>query len=118
MRASHKVLMQVDGKALLIAGNPQWILDQQLRPHLLHIFSIVIIASIDYLKLYIILLFKKLAPSLLWAEMDMNSMKTTHSGIDYTTLFTTVIETCGHSISLVFKFRLVHYIQRRDLTGS
>jgi hypothetical protein len=82
VRASHKVLMQVDGKALLIAGNPQWILDQQLRPHLLHIFNIVIIiASIDYLKLYIILLFKKLAPSLLWAEMD--SMKTTHSASDF-----------------------------------
>jgi hypothetical protein len=43
MHAGHKVLMEVDNNILLISIDPQWILDQQLRPHLIHFKKIVII---------------------------------------------------------------------------
>jgi hypothetical protein len=33
VRAGHKVLMEVELNILLIAGDSQGILDQQLRPH-------------------------------------------------------------------------------------
>jgi hypothetical protein len=34
VHAGHKVLTEVDDNILLIVANPQWILDQELRPGL------------------------------------------------------------------------------------
>jgi hypothetical protein len=50
----HKVLMEVDDSISLIFGNPQGILNQQLRPcpiHILNIFTILIDNILfDYFK--------------------------------------------------------------------
>jgi hypothetical protein len=39
----HKVLMEVYNNNELIVGNAKWILDQQLMPHPIHLFNIIII---------------------------------------------------------------------------
>jgi hypothetical protein len=36
VHASHKVLIEFEDNILLIVGNPQAILNQQLRPHPIH----------------------------------------------------------------------------------
>ncbi len=41
MRADRKVLMEVDGKSLLIVDDPQGILDQQLRPCPIHLLLLL-----------------------------------------------------------------------------
>ncbi len=61
-RTARKVLMEVDNHSLLIFGDPQGILGQQLRPRLLNIviiiiIIIVIIILIKYFKIHIIKLF-------------------------------------------------------------
>jgi hypothetical protein len=48
MRAGHKVSMEVDDKILLIVGDPQGILDQQLGPCQVHFFNIIIIVENIY----------------------------------------------------------------------
>jgi hypothetical protein len=37
VHAGHKVLVDVDGNILLTVGDPEVILDQQLRPHPIHL---------------------------------------------------------------------------------
>jgi hypothetical protein len=44
VRASHEVLMEVDDNCALIVGNPQGILDLQLRPRPMHLLNIIIIS--------------------------------------------------------------------------
>jgi len=46
-RADHKVLTEVDDNILQIVGNQQWILDQQLRPHSIHLLNIMIIILVN-----------------------------------------------------------------------
>jgi hypothetical protein len=46
MRASHKVLMEVDDYILLISGDPQGILDQQLRPQQVYELTYLFIISL------------------------------------------------------------------------
>jgi hypothetical protein len=43
MDAGNKVLIDVDDNTLLAVGNPQLILDQQLKPHPIHLLIIIII---------------------------------------------------------------------------
>ncbi len=57
MRAGHKVLVDVDGNILLIVGDLEGILDQQPRPHPIHLLNIIICVLINHFKLYIIKLF-------------------------------------------------------------
>ncbi len=45
--------MEFDDNILLIVGDPQWILDEQLRPHMIHVLNIIIIL-LNYISLYII----------------------------------------------------------------
>jgi hypothetical protein len=52
MRASHKVLMEVDENILPTVVNIKWILYQQLRPHQVHLLNIIIIILINYIKLF------------------------------------------------------------------
>ncbi len=42
MHAGHEVLMEVDDNIVLIVGDQQGILDQQLRPHIIHLLNIII----------------------------------------------------------------------------
>jgi hypothetical protein len=59
MRAGHEVLKEFDDNILLIVGDPQEILELQLRPHPIHLLNIttnVIIILINYIKLCIIIL--------------------------------------------------------------
>ena len=35
------VLMEVDDDSAMIVGDPQWILGQMLRPHLIHLSNII-----------------------------------------------------------------------------
>ncbi len=46
MRAGHKVSMEVDDNVLLIVGDAQGILDQQLGPRQVHFFNIIIIIKL------------------------------------------------------------------------
>jgi hypothetical protein len=48
----HKVLMKVDDNILPIVGDPLGILDQQLRPRIIHFLNIMSI-KINYIKVYI-----------------------------------------------------------------
>ncbi len=41
MCTGHKVLMEVDDNPLIIIGDPQGILDQQLSPHSMHLSNIL-----------------------------------------------------------------------------
>jgi hypothetical protein len=59
VHCGHVVLMKVEGNALLIAGDPRGILDQQLRPHPIHLL-IMIIMLIKYFNLFLIEPFQKL----------------------------------------------------------
>jgi hypothetical protein len=43
VRTSHKVLMEVEDNCALIVSDPQGILDQQLRPHPIHVLNIIFI---------------------------------------------------------------------------
>ncbi len=45
--------MEVDDNILLIVGGQQEILDQQLKPHLIHLINIIMFI-INYIKFYII----------------------------------------------------------------
>ncbi len=40
VRAGNKVLVKVDNNSVLIVGDPQGILSQQLRPHAIHLLII------------------------------------------------------------------------------
>jgi len=51
--AGHKVLLEVYNNNVLIVGNAKFILDQQLMPHPIHLFSIIIIL-VNYTKMNII----------------------------------------------------------------
>jgi hypothetical protein len=42
VHAGHEVLMEVDDNIVLIVGDQQGILDQQLRPHIIHLLNIII----------------------------------------------------------------------------
>jgi hypothetical protein len=53
VRAGHEVLMEADDTILLIFGDPQGILNQQLRPCLIRLINIIIILIKDVI-LYII----------------------------------------------------------------
>jgi hypothetical protein len=57
VRASHKVLMELDNNISLIVGYPQGVLGQQLRPHPIHLLNITIIILINYNKSYFIKFF-------------------------------------------------------------
>ncbi len=46
MSADYKVLMEVDDNILLIVGNPQGILGQQVRPYPIHLLNDIIIIII------------------------------------------------------------------------
>jgi hypothetical protein len=37
--------MEIDDNILLIAGNPQGILNQQLKPHPIHVLNIIILIN-------------------------------------------------------------------------
>jgi hypothetical protein len=52
VRASHKVLVEVDDNILPTVGNIKWILYQQLRPHPVQLLNIIIMILINYIKLY------------------------------------------------------------------
>jgi hypothetical protein len=41
MCAGHKTLMEVDDNILLIVVDPQGILDEQLRPHPIHVLLLL-----------------------------------------------------------------------------
>jgi hypothetical protein len=45
VHAGHEVLMEIDNSILLIVGDAQGILDQQLRPHPIYSLNIVIILN-------------------------------------------------------------------------
>jgi hypothetical protein len=47
MGADHKVLLEVDDNTLLIVGDAQWILDQQLRSRPIHLLNFIILKLID-----------------------------------------------------------------------
>jgi hypothetical protein len=53
VQASRKVLVEFDDNILLIVGDPQWILDEHLRPHMIHVLNIIIIL-LNYIRLDII----------------------------------------------------------------
>jgi hypothetical protein len=42
VHAGHNVLMEVDNKISLIIGDPRGIIDQQVRPHAIHLLNIII----------------------------------------------------------------------------
>jgi hypothetical protein len=42
-RARQQVMMEVDNNIALIAGNLQWILSQQLKPHPMYLLNIGIV---------------------------------------------------------------------------
>jgi hypothetical protein len=60
VRAGHEVSMKVDDNILLIVGDPQGILDQQLRTKQICILNIIIIiiTLIEFIRIYILLIFK------------------------------------------------------------
>jgi hypothetical protein len=43
VHAGHKVLMENDNNILLIVGDPHGILEEQLRPRLMHLLFIFIV---------------------------------------------------------------------------
>ncbi len=53
VHSGHEVLIEIDNYISLIVGDPLGILDQQLRPHPIHLLNIIII-FINYFKLDII----------------------------------------------------------------
>ncbi len=57
VRAGYKVLMEVNDNILLIVGNPQGILEDQLRSHPI---LLILIILINYIKLNISKLFLKM----------------------------------------------------------
>jgi hypothetical protein len=57
MRISHKVLMEVVNNILLSVGNPQEILDEQLRPHPVLLSNIIQDILINQIKWYTTKLF-------------------------------------------------------------
>jgi hypothetical protein len=48
VHAGLEVLMEVDDNSSQIVGDPHGILDQQLRPHPVHLIIIIIIMLITY----------------------------------------------------------------------
>jgi hypothetical protein len=42
VHTGYKVMLEVDGNILLIVGDPQGILDQQLGPRAIHLLNIII----------------------------------------------------------------------------
>ncbi len=48
VHAGLKVLMEVDDNSSQIASDPQGILDQQRRPHPIHLIIIIIIILLTY----------------------------------------------------------------------
>ncbi len=68
MRVGHKVLIKADDGISLIGGDPRGILDQQLRPHPIHILNIITIL-INFIKLYIL--------------RQLNAVKSCHLGSFY-----------------------------------
>ncbi len=58
MHVGCEVSMEVDDNIFLIVGDPQGILDQQLRTKQICILNIIIITLIEFIKIYILLFFK------------------------------------------------------------
>ncbi len=52
VRAGRKVLVEFDDNFLLIVGALQGMLDEHLRPHMIHVLNIIIIL-LNYISLYI-----------------------------------------------------------------
>jgi hypothetical protein len=50
MPAGRTVSVEVDDNILQIVGDPQGILDKQLRPHPIHLLNIIIVLN-SYIKL-------------------------------------------------------------------
>ncbi len=60
--AGNKALMEVDDNILVFISNPQRVLNEQNRPHPVHVLNIIIVA-IKYIKSHIITLFNYSEPS-------------------------------------------------------
>ncbi len=55
--AGRELLMEVDDNILLNVGDPQGILNWELRHHQIYLLNVMIINLIKYIKLYVIKLF-------------------------------------------------------------
>jgi len=51
MHAGYKVLMEVDNNSALIAGHPERILGQQLRPQPIHLLNTINITYVFFIRL-------------------------------------------------------------------